>query len=85
MLCGWGGNRRPGRLAKVMAAYRRVDDLYPVYTIQPVVNNRLYRVNKHPTGCQTVCQTGLTTGLTTVLNERPLFVQLFVQPVVKPG
>jgi len=38
-------------------------------------DNRLYRVNKHPTGCQT----GLTTGLTTVLNE-----QLFVQPVVKP-
>jgi len=33
-------------------------------------DNRLYRVNKHPTG-----------GLTTVLNEQPLFVQ----PVVKPG
>jgi len=31
--------------------------------------NRLYRVNKHPT------------GWTTVLNEQPLFVQ----PVVKPG
>ena len=25
MLCGWGGNCRPG--GKVMAAYRRVDDL----------------------------------------------------------
>jgi len=38
------------------------------------IDNRLYRVNKHPTGCQT--------GLgTTVLNEQPLFVQ----PVVKPG
>jgi len=48
----------------------------PVYTIQPVVN-RLYRVNKHPTGCHTGCQTGLTT----VLNEQPLFVQ----PVVKWG
>ena len=46
--------------------------LYPVYTIQPV-DNRLYRVNKHPSGCQT--------GLTTVLNEQPLFVQ----PVVKLG
>jgi len=49
-----------------------------VYTIQPVVkpvDNRLYRVNKHSTGCQT----GLTTGLATVLNEL-----LFVQPVVKP-
>jgi len=34
-------------------------------------DNRLYRVNKHPTGCQT----GLTTGLTTVLNEQPLFLQ----------
>jgi len=31
----------------------------------------VYRVNKHPTGCQT----GLTTGLTTVLNEQPLSVQ----------
>jgi len=40
-------------------------------------DNRLYRVNKHPTGCQTV----LTTGLTTVLKEQ----LLFVQPVVKPG
>ena len=44
-------------------------------------DNRLYRVNKHPTGCQTGCQTELTTGLTIVLNEQPLFVQ----PVVKPG
>ena len=25
-------------------------------------DNRLYRVNKHPTGCQTGYQTGLTTG-----------------------
>jgi len=25
-------------------------------------DNRLYRVNKHPTGYQTGCQTGLTTG-----------------------
>ena len=33
-------------------------------------DNRLYRVSKHPTGCQTGCQTGLTTGLTTVLNEQ---------------
>ena len=44
-------------------------------------DNRLYRVNKHPTGCQSGCQKGLTTGLTTVLNERPLFVQ----PVDKRG
>jgi len=44
-------------------------------------------------GCQTDCTTGLTTGcihdtatgLTTVLNEQPLFVQLVVKPVVKPG
>ena len=34
-------------------------------------DNRLYRVNKHPTGCQTLW----TTGLTTVLNEHSLFVQ----------
>ena len=40
------------------------------------IDNRLYRVNIHPTGCQIGCQTGLTT----VLNE-----QLFIQPVVKPG
>ena len=38
---------------------------------------RLYRENKHPTGCQP----SLTTGLITVLNEQPLFVL----PVVKPG
>ena len=30
-------------------------------------DNQLYRVNRHPTSCQT--------GLTTVLNEQPLFVQ----------
>ena len=56
-------------------------------------DNRLYRVNKHPAGCQTGFQTGLTTGLTTVLNEQPLFVQRIVksgvavytiQPVIKP-
>jgi len=29
------------------------------------LDNRLYRVNKHPTGSQTGCQTGLTMGLTT--------------------
>ena len=34
-------------------------------------DNRLYRVNKHQTGCQT----GMTTSLTNVLNEQPLFVQ----------
>ena len=28
-------------------------------------DNRLYHVNKHPTGCQTGCQTGFTTDLTT--------------------
>ena len=39
-------------------------------------DNRLYRVNKHPTGCQTGCQTGLTT----VLNE-----QLFVQHGCETG
>jgi len=40
-----------------------------VYTIQPVVKsvvkpvvNRLYRVYKHSTGCQTRLATGLTTG-----------------------
>jgi len=46
---------------------------YPVYKIQPVWQ-RLYRVNKHPTSCQT----SLTTGFTTVLNEQSLFVQLVV-------
>jgi len=63
--------------------------LNPVYTIQPVVNpvvqcdnrlyngfdNQLYRVNKHPTGCQYGCQTGLTTSW--------MFVYT-IQPVVKP-
>jgi len=44
-----------------------------VYTLYNRFDNRLYRVKKHPTGCQI--------GLTTVLNEQPLFVQ----PVIKPG
>ena len=38
-------------------------------------DNRLFRVNRRPTGSQAG-----STSLTTVLNE-----QLFVQPVVKPG
>ena len=71
--------------------HRRWLTLYPVYTIQPVVQtgynqfeNRLYRVNKHSTGWQTGCQTCLTTSLTTVLNEQPLFVQPVVNPVWQP-
>jgi len=42
--------------------------LSPVYTIQPLVkpvvrfDNRLYRVCKHSTGCQTRLTTGLRTG-----------------------
>jgi len=44
-------------------------------------DNPLYRVNKHPTSCQTGWLDVCTTGLTAVLNEQPLFVQ----PVVKPG
>ena len=42
--------------------------LSPVYTIQPLVkpvvrfDNRLYRVCKHSTGCQTRLTAGLTTG-----------------------
>jgi len=38
------------------------DTLDPVYTIQPVVNNRLHHVNKHSTGCRTGYLTVLTTG-----------------------
>jgi len=63
-------------------------------------DNRLYRVYKHSTGCQTRLSTGLTTGCIVYtagcqtgcitrsdnrLNEQWLFVQQFVQPVVKPG
>jgi len=48
-------------------------------------DNRLYRVNKHPTGCQTSCQTRLTTGLTTVLNQQHCSFNRVEQPVVKPG
>jgi len=73
-----------------------------VYTIQlvlkPVVrfDNRLYRVYKHSTGCQTGC----TTRFDNRLNEQWLFVQhgcqtrtglttgcivyTYIQPVVKP-
>jgi len=42
-------------------------------------DNRLYRVNKHPTDCQTGCQTGLTTGLTT-----GCIVYTNIYPVIKP-
>ena len=48
----------------IFALYTAYERLISVHTTQPVVNpfdNRLYRVNKHPTGCQT--------GLTTVLNQ----------------
>jgi len=59
-------------------------------------DNRLYRVNKHPTGCQPGCDNRLSnrwqplwqptverTAIvrSTVLNEQ----LLFIQPVVKPG
>jgi len=55
----------------IKAPFTRYNRLYNQF------DNRLYRVDKQPTGCQM----GLTTGLTTMLNEQPLFVQ----PVVKPG
>jgi len=61
-------------------------------------DNRLYRVNKHPTCCETGCQTGLTTGWMFVITIQPVVKPvvtglttvlneqpLFVQPVVKPG
>ena len=84
----------------------------PVYTTQPVVlllllsnwlsnrfDNRLYRVYKNSTGCQTrlitslttgcivytaSCQTGCQTGCTTVLTTGWTFVYT-IQPVVKPA
>jgi len=40
-------------------------------------DNRLYRVNKHPTGCQTGCQNRF--------DNRVERTALFVQPVVKPS
>jgi len=62
------------------------------------IDNRLYRVHKHSTGCQThlttcltngcivytaCCQTGCTTQLDNRLNEQWLFVQPVVKLVVK--
>jgi len=40
-------------------------------------DNRLYRVNKHPTGLSNRLSNPVVVkpGLTTVLNEQPLFVQ----------
>jgi len=46
-------------------------------------DNRLYRVNKHPTGCQSGCETGLTTGFTTGLTTGCI-VYTNIYPVVKP-
>jgi len=43
------------------------------------LNNKLYRVHKHPTGSKTGCQTGLITGWMFVCTMQPV-----VQPVVQP-
>ena len=45
--------------------YTQNELLNPVSTVQPVIKpagQQVYRVYKHPTGCQTGCTTGLTTG-----------------------
>jgi len=91
----------------VDASTRRQINWYTVHFVKPRLHyynrlsvrlynrfdNRLYRVNKHPTGCQTVvkrvCQTGLTTGLTTVLNEQTVrstqLSKRLYNPVWQPG
>ena len=46
-------------------------------------DDRLYRVNKHPTGCQTCMTTGLTTGWMFVYTIQPV-VKPVVQPVLQP-
>jgi len=50
-------------------------------------DNRLYRVNKHPTACQTCCQTCWTTGWMFVYTIQPVVKPLntVVKPVVQPG
>jgi len=60
------------------------DIWYPVYTMQPVVkpvvqpfDNWLYRVNKHPAGCQT----GLTTGWMFVYTIQPVVKSVWQQVV----
>ena len=86
---------------KAFTDYREQGDdllLNPVYTIQPVV--RLYRVNKHPTGCQTGLyirfdKHGLTTGwMNSAVRSTRLSNRLYnpvwqpavytIQPFVKP-
>jgi len=46
--------------------YNRLSNrLYNRFRLHNRFDSRLYRVNKHPTACQTGGQTGLTTDLTT--------------------
>jgi len=58
-----------------------------LHTIQPAVqlyrrlDNWLYRVSKHPTGCRTGCTTGLTTGWMFVCTMQPVVKPVW-QPVV---
>jgi len=54
-------------------------------------DNRLYRVNKHPTGYQTGFYNRFdnrvkwtATVRSTILNEQPLFIELVVKPVWQP-
>jgi len=79
-ICMYPSGRGPSYSGPILRPLN-LRPLNPVYTIQPAVNrfdNRLYRVNKHSTGCQYGCQTGVTTGLTTGC------IQYTIQLVVKP-
>jgi len=49
------------------------------YRLYNRFDNGLYRVNKHPTGCQTGLTTRLTTGWMFVYTIQPV-----VKPVVQP-
>jgi len=63
-----------------------------IYTIQPVVkpvvvkpvDNRLYRVYKHSTSCQTRLTTRLTTGVSCIQPVIKSVVKPVVKPVVQP-
>jgi len=59
---------------------RAVSCIQTFYRLINQLTNRLHRVNKHPTGCQTSCTAGLATCWMFVYTMQPV-VQTFVQPV----
>jgi len=98
--CSDVAERKPTKLCPMLGRLLHWYAIYTRYTIQPVVkavvkpvvkplDNRLYRVYKHSTACQTRLTTGwsnscsFNTVVKPALTTRSMFVYT-IQPVVKP-